>query len=844
MGWGLEIEGVNVPAKAWSGPQGPLGMRSGFRGPTAGSRECGAANFSMFHRVAKRPPSWALHLDGVDDVAAISWELLPIFPAQMTVCFWGRRNPGTPGIAKFILAHSCKDLGVERSSWQIQDNNILDKLTFEQSTNGSSFQTSVLSGAIADSTWYCLIARNDGVNAQWYVDLIASGSPDTSPATVDLEPEGPEGFVQLSIGAKYNRDIPAYENFAHWDLDDVRIFGRALTDGEMAAYYNGGRGLYNALGGELIWLRCDEGSGSQLVDASGNARHAQVTGANWIASTIAQGPEENLLKRGSLVVISKNGQRRFRGKISEVQTPKWKTEIQTVEAAAALNELEAGMNSFGGMDNPELRMLWREGRYFEGWRPSALPGIGQRLAYSDEYVFDSYQWTNYNAAEGQRFRTMIWREEALETILARLRALVDLGDAGLMASVATATAGPSKASLLPIQDKDGNPVEPVWIYQRTSIPVPGEDPEFEFWYPQPWGLITRSLAGGSGTFYWRYKEGNLELYQLVNHRRAEMLGIRRLDWILYRGDNDPLEGAPTTAVQYTDPTIPVSRTLGPFDVSAEELGEHMLCFGTWGYSEEHSQQTPPRFLGNRHIGRVWKIDLRQRKQYGEGRELDVTVEELNLLSDTIYNYVAYNPSSGLFEFTNTPHSLWKHESKRTGGKYTDRGEQHTIWWQGNLWLEEMAVDARGQTIGGILRELSLLNGCEWWIDGAGVLRMERMDAAPRTASISAVKILNDVSIERAPGEPMEDFQPAAVPMDEYQAALIEAGVNELAAIAGSNARRIQVESDENQALELSLGARLTVNGVPAGRIVAVEGDRFTETIELEPLPDEPARAIA
>ncbi|MDD5087562.1 MAG: hypothetical protein PHI18_02020 [bacterium] len=815
---------MNVPPRSWSGP---AELRTSYRGPEPGSRECGAASFSVFHPVRKVPPNWMLHLDGVDDVAEIPAALMPVFPAVMTVCFWGRRHSAIGGSLERILSHAD---GGGPLIWAVADSPLgaANKLRFRQSTDGVNFQTSILTDEITDTELHCLIARNDGSAAQWYLDNAASGSADSSPATGNLNFDDDvtgASRTRLSIGATWHRALSQYLYFAKWDLDDVRIFGRALSAGERSRYYNGGTGLYEALGGELIWFRCNEGAGSELVDASGNGRNAQVAGASWIGSSLAQGPSQNLLVKGSLVTIAKHGQRRFRGRISQVETPKWKIEIQTVEAAAAVNEQDANSPVLGGQSNPGAVWYWNEGRYFEARTPESLPGLGAKLAYTEESLFDSYEWTRGPGnMEGQRFRGCVWREETIETLLTRLKGLADLSIPGLISSVAAATEHDAKSSLQAVQVEQGDTIEPVWTTEE------------EVMYPQPWGLVTRTIAGATCTFYWRYKGGYLELYQIVNHGRAELLGIRRLDWL----NNTP----PLIAVQFTDPTIPASRTLGPFELTVPEFEASKLVFAIYGYTPEYNDMGPPQLIGNRHLGRVWTVDLAQRKQYGEGRELEVAVQELNLVSNTIYNYVAYNASSGYFEFTDTPQTLWKHKSKRADGEYTDLGQQYQIYWQGDVWLREMAGDARGQTIGAILREICLLCGCEWWIDGDGVLRMERMDRAARTAEISGVRIITDVPISRAAGEPFADISPATIPLNDYSAALIKTHLNRIAAAASGEARRIQVRSPEHRALDLSLGALLTINGVRAGKIVAVNGDRYTETIEVEPLPNEPARAIA
>jgi hypothetical protein len=63
-------------------------------------------------------------------------------------------------------------------------------------------------------------------------------------------------------------------------IDEVRILSRALTSDEVRSDYNA-QGHYPARSGTVAWYHGDEGTGTTLVDASGNGNTGTIYGASW-----------------------------------------------------------------------------------------------------------------------------------------------------------------------------------------------------------------------------------------------------------------------------------------------------------------------------------------------------------------------------------------------------------------------------------------------------------------------------------------------------------------------------------------------------------------------------------
>ncbi len=78
----------------------------------------------------------------------------------------------------------------------------------------------------------------------------------------------------VAIGARNNNGV---ERFVNGQIDDFRIYNKALTEEEIGNLYNG-QDITNGLVGH--W-KFDEGTGAIAGDSSGNNNDGTISGANW-----------------------------------------------------------------------------------------------------------------------------------------------------------------------------------------------------------------------------------------------------------------------------------------------------------------------------------------------------------------------------------------------------------------------------------------------------------------------------------------------------------------------------------------------------------------------------------
>jgi len=68
-------------------------------------------------------------------------------------------------------------------------------------------------------------------------------------------------------------------------MDELRVYNRSLSSGEISSLYGSGQGFRGIVGSScvLAW-NMDEGTGTTTADSSGNSRTGTLTGATWAAS--------------------------------------------------------------------------------------------------------------------------------------------------------------------------------------------------------------------------------------------------------------------------------------------------------------------------------------------------------------------------------------------------------------------------------------------------------------------------------------------------------------------------------------------------------------------------------
>lgn len=793
MGWELDIAGRRVPNNRWSGPQG---LRSGYRGAQPGEREFGAVNFTLFGDLTEAQPGWAITFGGTDEYAYVIKTGSPDLDAVMTVGFWMRRHTLAP-INKGMIARGGNG-GYGAFVIEEYGNGLL----FLQSTSGTNWETWVISDDLLTTDWYCVLAMNLGVEAKFWINDAESGTPQAGPASGTLyDPK-----VDITLACQTEPASGTLGRFADIDVADVRIWNRALSFAERTAYYNGGRINPLTIGGdEWLWLKADEGSGDTLVGHSSNRRDGVNKGGLWIPCELRSREEQHsIIAENAVVTLGKGGQGRYRGVITGYTRDPRTLAVETMEAAAKLNDADAGMEAVGGLPNPLGYVYWDEGERFRIWREADVGPVYGRLNYNRDFLFDSY---DYRAGGNLSWeRSLLWKELPAETICGRVRDQINGVVPDLIRGTALALDGPSETTLVNAQTADGERVEAQWREANDTA-----------WY-RPFGVITRVIGGATITILWRRVDNDLILHQLVNHGLAVPLGRIPLS------DGLGFVRSPGLYpdLHYGEPGNPGSSESGPWEAAIP--GEWPWILGFYLIAG--------KFEGGEYLQRayVYSIDLRNARDAGEDGLLEYQSYEISeTFTDQFRKYVALTGPSGYHTQT-TLVPLWNRNNSRTGGSYTDRGDGGQIYWQGQRWLSEFALDFRGAKLGNVLGEMARAAGCEWWIDYDGTLRMERMDRATRFSEVSPLQILRDPVQTRAAVTVYDDLTLSGIPMPKYTQELLRIGLKNAAATA-TKVRLTELRSRPGD--DYGLGSKLVVNGQTLGRIVAMEPTLGTDKLEIE-----------
>jgi len=545
--------------------------------------------------------------------------------------------------------------------------------------------------------------------------------------------------------------------------------------------------------------------------------------AQFTVFTITE-PEYNAvyLRMDAAVVIQKDGRTIFRGQISGLERERYRTMVSTVETSARLAEFDAGLAMIGPIANPDLDVYTQtdaQGRFLVrvGSEPADPITV---FGWTKEWLFDSYFYGEWNRANGIGVRAMIWAEQSLTDVVNSLLELYRTqGGTGISGADVrlTHTRSPVTVTVL---DEAEEIVALEWI----------EGDPIGHWNLA--GLINRTIYGRNCTFAWVARGTRLELYQLVNHGLARPLGgmdlqssINYVRWI-------PDKHRPP----FNDPHPIFGDTWGPFQILPFEARPDILSFYLIGGRRYHIDPTDV-FSEERFYQKVAvvEINLSQFIIGDAAVERELTWSGYGFETDHSFNehpwYKPYLVMSGVGNYLTTENvrPLFYLNRPRTGGEYTiSSGRLH---WDGDVWFSEVAADFHGAKLRDILRELSLLAGCEWWVDSGGVLRMERMDGSPRSSSAQRARVMSDELIIGEAGEAYNDFSPAGCQVNGYYELVLRRAIQNLVSAASGDRRRTRFLPVGTP--DLALGALLTLDGVASGKIVAIEEDAYTVTVEVE-----------
>jgi hypothetical protein len=182
----------------------------------------------------------ALRFDGVDDKVLIPHSAT-LDPAAVTVEAWVR-SPTSPGPFRYVVAQGAMDC--QAASYALYTG-IGGGLAFYVSSGNNASDVTVSPPApssVWDGAWHHVTGTFDGATVRLYVDGVQVGTGSSRTIGIGYGLTNPNGLLG-SFGGTCNPEL-AYGG----DLDEARIWGRALSAQEIAASFAQGDASTTALG--------------------------------------------------------------------------------------------------------------------------------------------------------------------------------------------------------------------------------------------------------------------------------------------------------------------------------------------------------------------------------------------------------------------------------------------------------------------------------------------------------------------------------------------------------------------------------------------------------------------
>jgi len=226
---------------------------------------------------------YALDFDGVDDFINVPNDASQLLTTGGTIEAWIKPDGAGGNNSGRIVDKSAGDSGDSGYKFQVTATNSRVRLQINAGVAVHSADNSITFGT---DTWYYVVATWDNTGlTTMYVDGALSGVP-----AISADPVGITTGNDMRIGDRSGVIARVFDG----DIDEVRIYNRALDAAEVAYNYNAGVGTYTPFSttGLVGWWHMELGEGASVTDYSGNGNHGTITGATWVNGHVPLPPTE------------------------------------------------------------------------------------------------------------------------------------------------------------------------------------------------------------------------------------------------------------------------------------------------------------------------------------------------------------------------------------------------------------------------------------------------------------------------------------------------------------------------------------------------------------------------
>src|SRR5581483_551489 len=208
----------------------------------------------------------ALSFDGIDDYVQIP-ESPSLYCTEFSIAFWLK-------LTSYPAKHSrviSKTDGSTDGYAIVFDNSAVKKIYIAiRAVTGTESNTAIFSKPLPNGIWRHYAFTCYGHKLTAYEDGVAMGM------SYLKEKYEPNSMHDLTFG----RTSTGLSDFAAMNLNDVRLFTRALAINEVSQIYQGKAVTANLAG---HW-KLDEGSGEVAIDSSKNENNGKIIGAKYVSS--------------------------------------------------------------------------------------------------------------------------------------------------------------------------------------------------------------------------------------------------------------------------------------------------------------------------------------------------------------------------------------------------------------------------------------------------------------------------------------------------------------------------------------------------------------------------------